>query len=371
MVEALGAGGAERVISLLAARWAAAGWAVTICAFDRPGDPVYHALDPRVALMRLGEAPGRARLLSLGRRIGRLRGLLLRERPDAVLSFLTKINVLVLAAAIGTNIRIIVSERNNPDRQDAHPLWKWLTALLAARADAVVAQTRRAADRLPWLARRRAAIIPNPVVPPDQPRGQGDRHPLRIVAAGRLTRQKGFDLLISAFAAVAERHPLWSLTIWGEGEERAALARQADALGLTGRIGLPGVSAAQGGWTGEASAFVLSSRYEGFPNVLLEAMAAGLPVIAVDCPYGPREIIAHDRDGLLVPDHDGAALAEALDRLMGDAALRCRLGRQAALSVQRFRADLVARQWEALVDGLAGPVRQATDAPFPSGAMAR
>jgi len=362
VVEALGPGGAERVISLLATRWAEAGWDVAICTFDCARDRIYHPLDSRVRLLRLGdgaaEQGGLMRFAALLRRIIRLRGLLLREQPDVVLSFLTKINILTLAAAIGTRLKIVVSERNNPARQQAHPIWTLLLKVLIRRADAIVVQTKRVADHVPPSARSRTRVIPNPIeMPPGRPASYDAEGPLQCVAVGRLTAQKGFDLLIDAFARVAPDNPRWSLDIWGEGAEREALEERARTLGMAGRIHLRGVSMIQGGWAEGASAFVLSSRYEGFPNVLGEAMAGGLPVLAFDCPYGPREMIQNGHDGLLVANGNVVALTRALDHLMKDAATRRALGENAAISARRFRLDVVARQWEAMMEGLAGSAR--------------
>ncbi|MGC4250701.1 MAG: glycosyltransferase family 4 protein [Sphingobium sp.] len=360
VIEALGPGGAERVISLLASRWVEAGWDVAICSFDCPDDRVYHALDRRVRLLRIGEGDaGRGRLTrmtSLFRRIVRLRSLLRQEQPDAVLGFLTKINALTLAAAMGTKLKVAVSERNNPAQQRAHPLWNLLMKVLFRRADAIIVQTRRVAEHVPPSARGRVRVIPNPIeAPVGRPAPYDADGPLQCVAVGRLTEQKGFDLLIDAFARVAPGNPRWSLSIWGEGPERAALDERIAASDMTGRILLRGVSATQGAWAEGASAFVLSSRYEGFPNALGEAMACGLPVIAFDCPYGPREMIQTGHDGLLVANGHVVALARALDHVMKDAAMRRALGENAALSARRFRLDEIARQWEAAVGALADP----------------
>jgi glycosyltransferase involved in cell wall biosynthesis len=171
---------------------------------------------------------------------------------------------------------------------------------------------------------------------------------------GRLSPEKGFDLLIRAFAQVAASHPDWSLQILGEGEHRPALEALVHAFQLGDRVRLPGWVDQPESLLQQAALFVLSSRYEGFPNALLEAMASGLTCISFDCDSGPVEIIRHEVDGLLVPAEDTDALARALERLMADEALRVRLALEATTVVARFGYDGVLEQWDRLVDA-AGP----------------
>ncbi|WP_425517170.1 glycosyltransferase family 4 protein [Sphingomonas yunnanensis] len=347
----LGAGGAERVVSLTAAALVRGGDEVTVVSFDRPTDPVFHAFPAGVPLVRLGLPPGSAPgPLLVARRVAALRGALSELRPAAVVSFLTKINVVALLASLGHRHRLIVSERNNPRAQPASRGWGMMLRALLPRADAILMQTRASLSLLDARARRRAHVIANPMAAPPR-----ERRPCQtIVGVGRLDRQKGFDLLIEAFARLAPVHPDWKLVIWGEGPERAALETRVAALGLAERATLPGNSVVPGAWLDHAGVFALSSRYEGMPNVLGEAMAAGVPAAAFACAFGPDEMIAHGETGLLVPAGDVAAFADALETLVADAALRERIGAAARAASARYAPATIAAEWRALIDSLLG-----------------
>lgn len=356
------AGGAERVIALLSASLIEDGSRVSLITFDQMDAPVFHPLPQAVSCIRLGRAGDRGGGTAIVRRALRLRRALARERPDLLISFLTKINAIALAATLGMRIPVIACERNNPERQGAHPAWNLALHLLYRRAAAIVCQTEASLRCIPAAARGKAVVIPNPIAPyPIVPQAT---RPSRLVAVGRLTHQKGFDLLIQAFAEIAPRHPDWQLDIWGEGEDGAALQQQIARSGAARQIALCGCSAIPGGWLEQASAFVLSSRYEGFPNALAEAMAAGLPVVAAACDFGPADLIEDGRTGLLCPANDVAGLATALDRLLGDAAERARLGQAAATAAVRFAGGPILAHWRDLLSSAATVDRPATS-PLP------
>jgi glycosyltransferase involved in cell wall biosynthesis len=228
------------------------------------------------------------------------------------------------------------------------------------RANAVVVQTpevRRWAEG--FLPDRIVHTIPNPVLwPPASPnvenagRGSFNESP-RVVAAGRLDPLKGFDVLLLAFAKCRERFPDWKLTIVGEGPERARLEGLVQQLELTNAVSMPGRVQHLYPTLRAADLFVLSSRSEGFPNVLLEAMASGVAVVATDCPSGPRHIVRDGIDGLLVPPESVDSLATAMSALMGDATQRRALAARAEEVRERFSVERVMGEWERLIDYVA------------------
>ncbi|HBS34743.1 MAG TPA: amylovoran biosynthesis protein AmsD [Parvularcula sp.] len=350
VLSALGAGGAERVATALGNYWVGHGADVTIASFEAADAPTYFPLDPGVKVKRLGDGAARQPFLqAVGRTLSRIKALsaLIRaERPCVVVSFLTKINIISLLAA-PPETPVIISERNNPDRQHFNLLWRMARGAVFPRAAAMVAMTQGAIDAYPAREAPNAVVIPNPVVIPASLSRRSDGR--MLTAVGRLARQKRFDLLIESFGRMARDHPGWRLTIWGEGDERKSLEALRDRLGLKDKVLMPGVSADPASWLETADAFVLSSDFEGWGNVIAEAMAAGLPVVATDCDFGPRDMIEHEVSGLLVPVGDPAAFDAALSRLLTDELLRIRLGAAARSRAAAFSLPVLARRWEELI----------------------
>jgi glycosyltransferase involved in cell wall biosynthesis len=218
-----------------------------------------------------------------------------------------------------------------------------------ARLDGLVVQTETDRRRYRGFlaAPPRIAVIPNSV--PEVGRGRAPLTEPVVIAAGRLTGQKGFDRLIRAFTPVARAHPQWSLRICGEGPRREGLEAMVARRHLEHAIELSGHVADIAAALRDASIFALSSRSEGFPLVLIEAMACGLPVVSFDCDTGPADIVEHGHSGLLVPQGDVGAFTDALLELIRDPDKRRRFGAAGARRAERWDADSVSRLWDQLL----------------------
>jgi GalNAc-alpha-(1->4)-GalNAc-alpha-(1->3)-diNAcBac-PP-undecaprenol alpha-1,4-N-acetyl-D-galactosaminyltransferase len=359
VIFSLAAGGAERVASTLVNHWASAGEEVTLVTIDaRETD--FFPLHPQVERVALGltrKSHSSQFLTKNFQRVRQLRRVICTSRPDVVVSFLDFTNVLVLLATIGSGLPVVVSERTDPTK---NPVGKVVTALrwlLYPLARALVFQTDAVGLwALGFMKSRTVWVIPNPARPmsltnPGSTRSSTGRI---ILAMGRMVPAKGFDLLLSAFAHCASRCPDWRLRIVGEGPDREALRILANRLGLKSRVAFDSTVRDPVDAFLDADLFVLSSRFEGFPNVLLEAMACGLPVISFDCRSGPREIIRDGLDGILVPPNDVEALAEAMVRLMRAGDERRRLGARAIEVTDRFSLTKVSAMWREVLNDAVG-----------------
>lgn len=241
---------------------------------------------------------------------------------------------------------------------------------LYPRLDAMVTLTEGDAEEYRDLLGPTARIqsVPNAVPDVGTIRAAHDPETKIVVAAGRLARQKGFDRLVAAWALVARKHPDWRLNIFGAGDD-AALQARIDKKKLTDVVALKGFTDAPYERFAESAIYAMSSRSEGFPMVLLEAMGCGLPLVSFDCPTGPADIIQDGRNGLLVRDGDIKGLAAALNRLIDDPQLRQRMGAQGVEMAQNYAPDRVAQRWERLFEELQRAPRRRTGRPTTTSAL--
>ncbi len=357
VVSTLGPGGAERVVSRMANFWAAAGRDVGVLTLNGR-EPDHYEIDTRAERLHVDimwpSANPLQSLLSTWKRARLVRRAVNEFGADVVISFIDRTNVLVLLSLLFASVPVIVSERIDPRHYDIGRMRTMLRRLLYPRSSAVVVQTESVAEWAQrFVPRANVAVIPNPLdaLPPAAPMAGRDDV---VIAVGRLSRQKGFDVLIRAFAASGLPARGWRLLILGQGEEHAALTAIIDAEGLQQQVELVGVVPEPWAWLNRARIFALPSRFEGFPNALLEAMALGCASIATDCPSGPRDIIEHGQNGLLVPVEDITALASALEQLAFDPAAAETMAASAPEVRERFAADRVMQQWDQLITAKLG-----------------
>jgi GalNAc-alpha-(1->4)-GalNAc-alpha-(1->3)-diNAcBac-PP-undecaprenol alpha-1,4-N-acetyl-D-galactosaminyltransferase len=353
VIYAMGLGGAQRVMSILANYWATHGWEVTLITLS--SKPSFYHLETQVKLVQLGiigDSPNFLTILRTGwQRIRVLRAAIVASQPDVVISFLNTVNVLTIIATWNLKLPVIVSEHSYPGFPDVNRGWKALMKVTYLHADLVTLLTESALTFYPRDRGYRSIVMPNPVITPvaEIATTQLVSSPT-VMAIGRLHPVKGFDLAIAAFAKLRDKHPDWHLTILGEGPNRVELEELRSKLQLTNCVHFLGQVQNVNAYLRQADIFLLSSRFEGFPMALCEAMACGLPVVATDCLSGPREIITDEVDGILVAMEDIDALAKGMDILMSDPDKRQQLARAAPQILDKFGLERVMKMWKDAID---------------------
>ena len=358
-------GGAERVTANLTNHWAEKGWQVTLVTFASEKTD-FHKLHTSVERVVLPFEGGEGKLVSIVyrnlRRAYALRRILSQRKPDVALSMMDTNNIILAFASKGIpDLAIVGSERTYPPQSPLGFFREWMRYWSYRWLSVITANSSQTAE---WLRKhtraRRVEVIPNaltwplsiqePVVelPPQLKRRKV------LLAVGRLSEEKCFNSLITTFSQIARDYPDWVLVILGEGPERGELERQISNTSLSDRIILPGQVGNISQWYEASDLYVMSSRFEGFPNSLLEAMASGLAAVSFDCDTGPRDIIRHNIDGVLAPPGDFQALKIALERLMEDQDLRQEYAKEAKNIIGRFSIESIAGRWEKLFREIKG-----------------
>lgn len=354
-INSLNGGGAERVISNLANFFCVSGYEVLIVCLNE-AKPAY-ALETGIKVYSLiGRQRGTGlfyRLFYAAKTFTGLLRLLRKERPACVISFMTSANLWSGLTCSLLNIPYLVSERITPDytvNQFNHFL-RWVSAVVYGKSKAIVVPSKGMIGgfkkKSSFGGLNNFQVINNPVNQ-FKLRTQGRVHERNFVlGVGRLDRQKGFDLLIPAFKLL-EREDL-DLLISGEGTEREDLQDQIRSLQLEDRVKLIGHQKNLQDYYTQAELFVLSSRNEGYPNVLVEAMSLGCACVATDCEFGPADIVADGENGLLIEPYSINALYVAMKRIIDDPALKIKLSKNARMINQTNSAENTYARWEQLV----------------------
>lgn len=356
VVSSMKRGGAERVASLLSAKWAESGHEVTLVTTYSSTEESQYSLDQKVQYVRLMKGGSIVKNSYYGRltKLIKLRELI-RDFDGVVLSFMTEINIAVLLSSIGLGKRVVVSERTFPPSISESAIIKMLRYILYPLANTIVVQTN---DTRIWLEGllpySNVEVIPNPVrfpidnleprITPEMIVGKLGK---TILSVGRLDANKQFDMLISIFSDLNNSiDDCWNLVILGDGPLKSLLELQISQSNVSSRIHILGQVGNMADWYAAAEIFVSSSRVEGFPNALVEAMSYGVASISFDCKTGPSEIIDHGRNGLLVSLEGGQKmLGNAIIELIDSESLRKHIGTNAIEVREKYNIDTVSESW--------------------------
>ena len=286
------------------------------------------------------------RLQAIAAKIKFLRTNIRNIAPDCVISLaMSKTAVLLFCAMLGTNIPLVLSERNDPVCFPSSKVVRLLRQLCYRNCSGVVFQTSQAKSFFSTAIQKNSVVICNPITSNLPAIFEGVREK-QIVNFCRLHKQKNLDLLIDAFAEVLKSFPDYSLCIYGEGPEREHLTQKIHDMSLSDKVFLPGYSDDIYHTIRKMSAFVSSSDYEGISNSMLEAIAIGIPTVCTDCPAGgAREIIQDGINGFLVPTRDVTAMSEAIKKILSSPELSQSLSREGYVLRDKISVKIIAEQW--------------------------
>lgn len=351
----LSCGGAERVGAAMANYWVEQGNEITLITFDDPQAKPFYELSAKIQYLPLGLF-NQSENLSEGMknniaRIRALRSIFKARKADVIVSIIGRSNIRVLFAALGLSTPIIVFEQIDPAKDSLSRLWRVLRLLAYWRAERIVVLTQSFAEYFPRHLQKRIQVIPNPVALPGvfTPKYLSESGTFRVIAVGRLELQKGFDYLLQALAALKGRSKLWVLTIVGEGSQRQNLESLCARLNLADRVFFTGTVKDVTAFLKQSDLFILSSRVEGFPLALCEAMACGVPVISTNCAASIPEIVRDQVDGIIIPNEDVKALTKAISELLDNPQQCQQMSFRASEIIHRLDLPIIMKKWDRLL----------------------
>ena len=343
-IGSLARGGAEHVMVNLATYFKLQGYKVYLVTklIDEPEYEVPEGVIRIIADITKEEERG-SRVSNLKNRINKLKNIWKEIKPDIIVSFIRKNNLMAIASSRGLGIPVVVGIRSNPARELQGRFFKPLSFFMFRFAAGIIMQTTAGVEFLPGYLKKKAVVMPNSID------GafignicEKERKP-EIVIVGRIDKNKNQKMVLEAFDEIKDKYPEWSLHLYGDGESKEELENQYrdDRIVFHGQVS--GVK----DYIKDSSVFVLPSKQEGMPNALIEAMALGLACISTDCPCGgPADLIRQDENGILIPVDDEKELKKQLERLMSDADLRDRLGKEATKIAEVLSPDIVNIKWK-------------------------
>ncbi|MBR0410344.1 MAG: glycosyltransferase family 4 protein [Eubacterium sp.] len=337
-------GGAARVMTNIANAFSTKGYTV----YFVTNFPDYHeyTLNGNIKRFNLEATENKQNVISKNiKRISALRIIIHNEKPDVSVSFMGENNFRLIMAAFGFATKSVVSVRNDPAKEYSSRFSKMIADFLYKRANGIVFQTEDARAAFPQKVQEKSRIIYNQV--DERFYHQNENLGKYILACGRLSNQKNYPLLLMAFAELLKEFPEEQLRIYGEGTLKEELTTLTKELGIEQSVHFMGFSTDMVSIYRDAKFLVMTSDYEGMPNVILEALASSIPVISTDCPCGgPRMVIKNGVNGYLIPVGDIESLTTNMKRLLNNMEMLYNMKNNAYLSAQRFSSGNVFKMWE-------------------------
>lgn len=343
-IGSMGRGGAERVISILANEYADKGWDVDILMLL--ANRVEYDLRPQINVISLvGTSASYAKnALSW---LTKIRKYVSTVKPDRVVSFIGRVNAVVLTATIGMKVPIIVSERNDPKHDGRGKAMLWYCNTIYHRAKAIVFQNKYEQSCFSKSLESKGVVVPNPVQVSATKKCYGEE--FVVATAGRLNHQKNHFMLIDAMELVHKEYPQVKCRIYGDGDLRNELQAYINEKRLAEVVTLEGNHTDIHERLAECSLFVLTSKFEGLSNALIESMMIGLPCISTDYP-GADELISDGKNGRIVRRGDSSALAQRIIGLLEDQEVASKLAYQGALDVEQYKKEHVLQLWTQVIE---------------------
>jgi glycosyltransferase involved in cell wall biosynthesis len=345
-------GGVERMSIALMNEMARRGHDIALLSWDREGAKSYYEMDPRIQWFKL-EAQNierKAGFLTRIKRMMKIRKIVKNYNPDIVMAFMDGAFLSVKLSVLGLDLPVVEAERCSVARFEylRAGRFSWMIFQSLRLAKNITVQLESYRNDYPEYLRKRIVSIPNPVFEPGAYASPGDARADKVLlSVGRLSYQKNFPVLLNAFDKLANEFPDWTLKVIGDGEDRPELEKRVAAMTHKNRVFFVGAVRDVSPHYIGAHLFCLPSRWEGFPNALAEALAHGLPAVGFQDCLGVRDLIHHEKNGLLATGMgDTDALAEALRVLMTDNIMRERMGVNAADSMKPYRPQAIFDQWE-------------------------
>ncbi|MCH7388473.1 glycosyltransferase family 4 protein [Acinetobacter modestus] len=352
VISSLGIGGAERALAGLANWWCQKHNVTIITYLDTPD---FYPLDSKIFRIKIKSEKASIKAINFIKRCNNLRQEIYRSSPDVVLSFVDRCNVLTLISTFGLGIKVIVAERTNPQFYNIGKVWSILRNFTYPRAHKIIIQTESIKKwALKYKKENEIYIIPNAIdkyrlsliKSETETEGEVLKWKNSILAMGRLSFEKGHDQLLRSFSIISENYPDWGIEIIGDGILKDSLINLAKELGIENKLYFHGNRQNPFPIMKQAEIFVLPSRIEGFPNVLLEALCTGMACISFNCPSGPSDLIKNDENGLLVEAENLNALASAIEYMILNPDLRKRFSSEAIKTIDYFNETEIMKLWD-------------------------